>query len=332
MKYFFLVVIFFTNSALALADWVFLGQHPAFNLYADKSSLAKSGSLVTMSYLYDYKKLQTTLEGKPFHSGVYVAEFDCGVSRTRLKSFIWYSKGMGKGNPVYLSRGVKGEGVFSPWITASSENLNGVLLESACDKSANFHQPPLVSDSKANVSLSGAELPEKIKEGIVKCALGDAKTCFEIGQAIEVVINTEQAKSQAVNFYKKACEGGNADGCYMLANSLFEGVGVPINKPEAMQLYAKACDIGKADACADLGSIYAKGLGIDRDSFKGIELLLRACNGGSSLGCLNAGIMVNGGMGVRLDKKRALELFGKACDLKDEDGCKNYAILKNSGV
>jgi len=327
----FLALLLIGNSALALADWTLVGQDSFFDLYVDLSTIKRADNLVTMTYLYNYKKPQTTTEGQPFHSGVYVAEFDCSEARSRLKTFIWYSGQMGRGNPTYLSRGAKGEKVFSPWTPATAVNINGALLKAACSRDAESHKQPSAPNFEGQVSLAGTDLPEFIKEAIIKCALGEAKICFELGQAIDLTGTTKQAKIDAMHFYTKACEGGNADGCHMLGASYLEGNPVPQDIPKAIQLYSKACDSGKADACADLGTIYAKGIDVDRDSFRGVELLIKACNGGSSLGCFNAGIMVNNGTGIRLDKTKALELFGKACDLKSEDGCKNYATLKNRG-
>ena len=92
----------------ALADWTAVGT--ANNIYAafaDKDSIRRNGSLVTMHGLYDFRRQDFTPTGKGLYSTVVLREYDCDARRVRLLSSIDFSGHMGSGEPVDTSNRVR---------------------------------------------------------------------------------------------------------------------------------------------------------------------------------------------------------------------------------
>ena len=91
-------------SGPAAADWTAVGAGDYIaSAYADKATIHKSGSMATMSGLYDFRRQDFTPEGKALYSTVVLREYDCGARRVRLLSSIDFAGHMGTGEAVDTS-------------------------------------------------------------------------------------------------------------------------------------------------------------------------------------------------------------------------------------
>jgi TPR repeat protein len=70
----------------------------------------------------------------------------------------------------------------------------------------------------------------------------------------ETGLGVDKDASQAVFFYRKACDGDNMLGCKYVGMMYSSGQGVTLDAARATAFYRKACDGGNAEACAMLKS------------------------------------------------------------------------------
>jgi len=89
------------TAATAGAEWVPASgyQEPSAAVYAARSTIRRSGNLVTMWDMYDFKTARV-FEGKQYFSLKNQMEHDCKGARGRLLSTTAFSGHMGKGNVV----------------------------------------------------------------------------------------------------------------------------------------------------------------------------------------------------------------------------------------
>jgi hypothetical protein len=137
--------------------------------------------------------------------------------------------------------------------------------------------------------------------------------------------------SQAMSFYKKACEGGDVATCSELGRRCARGEGVPVDTDLAAYAWRRGCDGGDMDSCAGLGVIHMRGTGASQDLPEAARLLQKACDGGSMNGCANLGYLHGRGDGVAKDPKKAEALCKKACDADEPAGCKNLGVMYEEG-
>ena len=101
-------------SSAAAADWTGVGRaNEIYSAYADRDSIRRQGSIVTMHGLYDFRRQDFTPEGRGLYSTAVLREYDCAGRRVRLLSSIDFAGRMGEGNPVSTSdRRGRWEGVL----------------------------------------------------------------------------------------------------------------------------------------------------------------------------------------------------------------------------
>lgn len=91
-------------GAPAAAEWTVVGQpNEIYSAFADKASIRRSGALVSMHGLYDFRRRDYTPDGRALFSTAVLREYDCGGRRVRLLSAIDFSGHMGEGEPVSRS-------------------------------------------------------------------------------------------------------------------------------------------------------------------------------------------------------------------------------------
>ena len=91
-------------TGTALADWTTVGRaNEIYAAYADKDSIRRSGGVVTMYGLYDFRRQDFTPEGRGLYSTAVLREYDCDARRVRLMSSVDFSGRMGEGSPVSTS-------------------------------------------------------------------------------------------------------------------------------------------------------------------------------------------------------------------------------------
>ena len=88
----------------AAADWTAVGRpDEIFAAYADRQSIRRSGTMVSMHGLYDFRRQDFTPEGRGLYSTAVLREYDCKERRVRLLSSIDFSGHMGAGEAVSTS-------------------------------------------------------------------------------------------------------------------------------------------------------------------------------------------------------------------------------------
>jgi hypothetical protein len=111
----------------ALADWTAVGQpNEIYAAYADRDTIRRTGGIVTMQGLYDFRRQDFTPEGHGLYSTAVLREYDCAASRVRLMSSIDFSGAMGAGNPVSTSH------VPRRWEDVVAGGIDDAYLQVAC--------------------------------------------------------------------------------------------------------------------------------------------------------------------------------------------------------
>ena len=100
-----IVLVFW--CAGAAADWTPVGAGDYIaSAYADKATIRRTGPLVKMSGMYDFRRQDFTPGGKALLSTVVLREYDCGERRVRILSSIDFAGAMGTGEAVDTSNRV----------------------------------------------------------------------------------------------------------------------------------------------------------------------------------------------------------------------------------
>ena len=89
-------------STSVMAEWTAVGSADTDTIYADLSTIRKSGDRVKMWHLHDYG-IPVKKVGMSSLSQVVQQEYDCKEETAKLLAFIWYSRNMGHGEVVYTS-------------------------------------------------------------------------------------------------------------------------------------------------------------------------------------------------------------------------------------
>ena len=135
-----LVTILAVVSSNAMAEWVEVDGDDVMNLtiYADPSTIIKRDSMVIISVLYDYKKIQRDDNLPPFLSNIYQEEYDCNELRTKSITSSDFSKNMGKGVEKNTDKEINGE-----WNSIEPDSHGEALWEFACKKSRKLEHPTI---------------------------------------------------------------------------------------------------------------------------------------------------------------------------------------------
>ena len=128
MRKTFLTMLLAIVSSSAVAGWINVGGNEIYIAYADPATIRKSGNMVKMRNLADFKMVQPSDKGKPFMSQKMQSEYDCKEKRTRLLYFTWYSGNMSKGEIVLSGPGP------SEWEPVTPLSVNAILWKFACGK------------------------------------------------------------------------------------------------------------------------------------------------------------------------------------------------------
>ena len=116
------------TAATAGAEWVPASgyQAPSVSVYVARSTMRRSGNIVQMWGMYDFKTEQV-FQGKKYFSLKNLMEHDCKGARGRLLSTTAFSAHMGKGNVV-----LSDSNSSRPWEPAGSGSSAEVLGKIAC--------------------------------------------------------------------------------------------------------------------------------------------------------------------------------------------------------
>jgi hypothetical protein len=101
MRKFIGVLLLAAASNVALAEWVAVGTSEPSTLYADPASIQKSGGIVQMLDLLDFKAAQVS-DVHRYQSAKTLSEYDCREKQSRIRYFSWHSEPMGGGRLVHM--------------------------------------------------------------------------------------------------------------------------------------------------------------------------------------------------------------------------------------
>ena len=113
--------------ATAAADWTYVGASKNFSMYAETSTIRRSGDMVKMWSVSDYKEVRT--QGRySVRSQKSQQEFDCKEERVRTLFWAWFSENMGAGEHVHSNANP------DPWIPIGPGTFDEILWKIACRK------------------------------------------------------------------------------------------------------------------------------------------------------------------------------------------------------
>ncbi len=107
--------------------WSKVGDNKAFTVYAGLPTIFRSGDVVTMWHMYDYKDAQNH-DDFPFLSKQGRNEYDCKQTQTREIAYTLYAGKIGTGNVVFLSYGMD-----HIWEPVKRQSIEDTLLNTACN-------------------------------------------------------------------------------------------------------------------------------------------------------------------------------------------------------
>ena len=111
----------------AVAEWVAVGVSESSTLHAEPASIQKSGDLVKMLDLLDFKAPQVAGTYR-YQSSKTLSEYDCKGGQSRILYFSWHSAPMGGGNIVHI------DSDSNEWVPVSPRSGVEKLWKIACDK------------------------------------------------------------------------------------------------------------------------------------------------------------------------------------------------------
>ena len=90
------------GSGVVFADWTQIGESIDYTGYVDLATIQRTGSVVKMWDLMDYKTPRRGL-GLSFLSQQGQSEYDCKSKKMRVMSFAWFSGNLGNGQILHNS-------------------------------------------------------------------------------------------------------------------------------------------------------------------------------------------------------------------------------------
>jgi hypothetical protein len=111
------------------AEWELMSGDDSskMTVYIDRNTIQRSGNLVKMWQLYDYKTVQT-VAGDSLLSFKRHNEYNCAEPRSRMLAYTWFSSNMGRGSVVYKTAEEQ------PWERIKPGSIDQTLWKVACNK------------------------------------------------------------------------------------------------------------------------------------------------------------------------------------------------------
>lgn len=122
----FILILLTVASGSAMAEWVPVGGNDRFTLYSDPTTISKSGNMVKMLRLTDFKAVQGNI-GEHYMSTKRQDEYDCVRERRRIIFVAAHSKKMGEGYVV-----IRVINKLDDWKPISSGSQGEAMWEFAC--------------------------------------------------------------------------------------------------------------------------------------------------------------------------------------------------------
>ena len=124
----FLVLNFLVWSQTAHADWVEIGKNETGTFFVHADSIEKTGEMVKMWHLIDFKRNQVDSSTRSFRSSKDQSEYDCKEQRSRTLFYNNYAEQMGTGKITFTMKDP------FKWRSAGAGSISETLLKIACGK------------------------------------------------------------------------------------------------------------------------------------------------------------------------------------------------------
>ncbi len=121
-----LLMLLAVGSNSAAAEWVAVGENDTYRAYVDTAAIRKSGQLVEMWSIADYKSVQKGDLGQL--STKLQSEYDCNEPRWRSLYFSWHPGNMAQGKAIFETSDP------DKWVPVRDGALNQILWKFACGK------------------------------------------------------------------------------------------------------------------------------------------------------------------------------------------------------
>ena len=122
MKILLIALLISTN---AMAEWVGIGKSKNFIVYVDPTTIRKSGNMVKIWSLHDYKMAQGSI---PYMSSRLEREHDCIEKWGRQLFLAFYSKNMGRGGSIWKDAEPR------DWLPVAPGTIKEIVWKYACGK------------------------------------------------------------------------------------------------------------------------------------------------------------------------------------------------------
>ena len=130
MKKLLMGLMLLVTAGAAGAEWTAAGGTGELIQYVDRATIRKSGNLVKMWDLADYKTVQTSPStGVSYFSDKGQREYDCKEEKRRLLAFTWFDGKMGSGKVVHNTSETS-----MKWSPLQPGSIGEALWKIACGK------------------------------------------------------------------------------------------------------------------------------------------------------------------------------------------------------
>jgi hypothetical protein len=126
MKILLLTLMFAVMSSSAMAEWVPVGGNDRFTLYSDPTTISKSGNMVKMLRLTDFKTVQGNTD-EHYMSTKRQDEYNCVKEQRRIIFITAHSENMAEGYVVMRVVNKPGD-----WKSISPGSQGEAVWEFAC--------------------------------------------------------------------------------------------------------------------------------------------------------------------------------------------------------
>ena len=120
-----LVIFLLLVSSPAWAEWKSVGEEGAATVYADPTTVVRTGSTAKLWSMRDYEDAQRMVEVGYFSQKALV-EYDCANRKARNLSFSLHADHMGEGNVIYQDTSP------NEWEPVASGSIGETLWNIAC--------------------------------------------------------------------------------------------------------------------------------------------------------------------------------------------------------
>jgi hypothetical protein len=121
----FLMMLLVIISSSVMAEWVEIGISENFIVYVDPATIRKSGNMVRIWSLHDYKTTQGSIS---YMSSTLEREHDCIEKRGQQLFLAFYSKNMGRGATIWKDTELRN------WRQVTSDTVKETVWKYACGK------------------------------------------------------------------------------------------------------------------------------------------------------------------------------------------------------